>query len=53
MKKAIPCLRMAIGYTNVQHPHFACEMTTTTSRMTLDMIAGTFIFYYLEGKCMN
>lgn len=39
MKKAIPPVRMAIGYTNVQHPHFACEMTTTTRRITLDMIA--------------
>jgi len=43
MKKAIPPLRMAIGFTNVLHPHFVCEMTTTTRIMTLCMIAGIFI----------
>lgn len=37
-------MRMAIVYTNVQHPHFACEMTTTTRIMTFNMIAGIFIF---------
>ena len=42
-------MRMAIGYTNVQHPHFVCEMTTTTRIMTLYMIAGIFILKFLLG----